>query len=227
MLQFHHGKNNEEGMMMMNISIKKNENENEITETFEKLECALKEREDFMMDNIAEFALSRDLEKLQIESKKVEKTKEFLNKVIELKYQWQNTSSEDRVNRVVDENSEKDAVCERTDWKISNEHIKIETKRQDGPPYSNVFPISLFKEIIKVALDFIDRNKYVKTADVLKVLENRIISESDYKKTPRLPVYASFKVLVKENLFKVDENNSHKYLLNTDKNHVISWMNKK
>ena len=200
-----------------------NENDNDIIEAFEFLEDVLREREGSIMDLIADLAKSRDLTKIQTESKKVEKVKDLLNKVAELKYQWQGIFVDFKENG--NEIDDKDAVHERTDWKVSNGHIKIETKRPDGPPYSNVFPLSLLIEITKVAIDFIERNKYVKTADVLNVLENKIISESDYKKTPRLPVYATFKVLIKENIFKIDENNSHKYLLNTPKNNVTAWIN--
>ena len=207
--------------MMMNKKF--NENDNDIIEAFEFLEDVLREREGSIMDLIADLAKSRDLTKIQTESKKVEKVKDLLNKVAELKYQWQGIFVDFKENG--NEIDDKDAVHERTDWKVSNGHIKIETKRPDGPPYSNVFPLSLLIEITKVAIDFIERNKYVKTADVLNVLENKIISESDYKKTPRLPVYATFKVLIKENIFKIDENNSHKYLLNTPKNNVTAWIN--
>lgn len=53
---------------------------------------------------------------------------------------------------------------------------------------------------------------------------NKIIAESDYKKAPRLPVYATFKVLMKQNLFKTAEGNSHKYIFVNDKSSVLSWI---
>ncbi len=132
-------------------------------------------------------------------------------------------STNSNTNEDIQDDNKKD-VSARTNWKVSGDSMKIETERYDGPPYSNVFALALFKEIALIALGFIERNGSVKTSEVVHLLSNKIISTSDYKKTPRIPVYATFKVLVKENKFKIDEHNSHKYLLGVSKEKLNNWI---
>ncbi|KNZ69316.1 hypothetical protein Tfer_2113 [Thermincola ferriacetica] len=183
--------------------------------------------------SIAECAMKKEIDTDEIRKllDQEDRIKTFLSQVEELKFSWDsaiqgggnfNTSMDNYDGK--DEYEGNKDVSARTSWRVAGDSIKIETKRQDAPPYSNVFPILLFKEIALMGLDFIERNGSVKTTDVVNVLENKIIATSDYKKTPRIPVYATFKVLVKEQKFKIDEHNSHKYLLAVPKDKFKSWI---
>lgn len=116
-------------------------------------------------------------------------------------------------------------VTERTQWKITDDMVKVITERNDGVPYSNVIPLSIFKDIVLTALQLIEEKGSVKTGDVTQELKDKIVSSSDYKKTPRIPVYASFKVLLKEGMLRVNETNSKEYLLNRQAKEIKEWVN--
>lgn len=155
-------------------------------------------------------------------AQRIEKIK---NQVISSSNEWKGLFVVYKENDTaqVSEKSKND-VADRTSWKKADNSIRIETQRIDGPAYSNTFPLLLFKRIAKSAFAFTQQNGYVKTSDVYNSLKNEIISGSDYKRAPRMPIYATFKVLVKEKLFKIDENNSHKYLRMVSSEEFNKWL---
>lgn len=175
-----------------------------------------------LMDSISELAKARQLNKVGEIYNQAEKVDSFLNLVCELETQWLKITNGNE--KEFEENDNEKEVAERTSWAIVGNNIRIETKRIEGPPYSNVFSLSLFKEITRTAISIIEKNNWVKTSEVEKILGKKIMAGSDYKKTPRIPVYATFKVLVKENLFKIDTNNSHRYLISNSKASLINWL---
>lgn len=182
-----------------------------------------------LMESIAELAKNWETDQIKERLAEVDRIKGFSQQIVVLNQRWQEavtgTSEDDSsISETTDDDSTTREVSARTSWKIAGNTVRIETERVEGPSYSNVFPVSIFKDIARTAIKLADKNGFVKTSEVLTPLESKIVSQSDYKKTPRIPVYASFKVLVKENILNIDENNSHKYLLGLSKNKATSWV---
>ncbi|MDU2241860.1 MAG: hypothetical protein E7E23_14925 [Paenibacillus sp.] len=197
---------------------------NDVIDGLDYLLSTVMEFEDSLMDSVAQLAKERKPHLITKQLIIAEKIKDFSVKVEQLKTEWLNINGGEQLIDYKTIEDEKKGVHERTEWWIADESVKIETKRLEGSPYSNVFPLAVFKEIATAASDFVFKKKFVKTSDVLHLLQNEIISHSDYKKTPRIPVYATFKVLVKEKLLKVDDTNSHKYIANCSKEQFIKWI---
>lgn len=198
---------------------------NDVTGSFELLTESIEAYQDYIGKKVAEHASNKEWQSVTELSNQGEKVDLFIKKVQGLKKEWFNLIFGD------DEHSENEgadreeiSATARTSWTIIDDKIRIETERPEGKPYSNVVPLSLFKQIIFCALNNIEKHKYVKTTNVLNDMGNEIMSKSDYKKAPRIPIYATFKVLMKENLFKNDEGNSHKYLLSESKEKLINWV---
>jgi hypothetical protein len=186
----------------------------------------LTEYEDALMESVAQYAKNKDLSSIPQQISKAEKLKSYIVKVNELKREFNNLHFGDQTETAAQNDTDKEiAAYERTEWWIVDEAIKVETRRPDGTPYSNIIPISIFSHIVKVTSDFIYNKGSVKTSDVLKILQNEIVSQSDYKKTPRIPVYATFKVLVKEKLLKIDSANSRKYIKCVPIDQFNQWLN--
>lgn len=208
------------------LTLNVNHNEiNDVTGSFELLMESIETYQDYIGREVSNHASKKEWQSVTELSNQGEKVDLFIKKVQGLKKEWLNLIFGD------DENVDNDGVdreeisaTARTSWTITNGKIRIETERIEGKPYSNVVPLTLFKQIIFCALNHIEKNKYVKTTNVLNDMGNEIMSKSDYKRAPRIPIYATFKVLMKENLFKNDEGNSHKYLLAESKEMLINWV---
>lgn len=198
----------------------------DINEGIDLVKTLLDEYEDEILQSAGVLLKEKKLHLIQSQVALAEKVKNFRVKFEELKNEWNNDFQNIEVasSNIIEEREGNLGVHDRTNWWISDGTIKIETKRMEGSPYSNVIPIELFQEIAKTAVEFLYRRKFVKTSDVLKLLQDDIVANSDYKKTPRIPVYATFKVLVKEKLLKVDDNNSHKYIAVTSKDNFLKWI---
>lgn len=211
------------------IALNGNHNEvNDVTGSFELLMESIEAYQDYIGKKVSKHASKRDWQsstELLNQGKKIDL---FIEKVQALKKEWLNlifgddeytdNTDNDGVDR------EEISATARTSWSITEGKIRIETDRIEGKPYSNVVPLALFKQIIFCALNYIGKQKYVKTTNVLNDMGNEIRSKSDYKRAQRIPIYATFKVLVKENHFKNDEGNSHKYLLASSKEQLINWV---
>ncbi|TFJ91218.1 hypothetical protein [Lentibacillus salicampi] len=148
-----------------------------------------------------------------------EKTKALL-KNIESTQEFHVRDS-DETYAISDQQKTKDIV-----WQRKRENVRFEIRNENQTMTSNVVPVSLFKQIVFSALEIIDSNELVKISDVLKVLGDEIKTESNYKKTPRVPIVVVFKILVYENLLKQYAERSHKYILNTDRTHLLEWLEK-
>lgn len=204
----------------------------DVISAMDMLSESVNKYEGSLMDSIAELAKNRQSEQIRETLLQADRIKIFTESINELKLRWNEViigsdkfaSIESKDNN--DDGSNRE-VTARTTWKIADNSIRIETDRPDGTPYSNVFPSSTFKEIAKTAVSIADKNGSVKTTEVLNLLGGKIVAQSDYKKTPRIPVYATFKVLVKEGVLRIDETNSHKYLLGLSKAKAISWIEEK
>lgn len=207
----------------MEDNLWKNDIYNDVSEELEILSSVIAEFENMITETVAQLAKEKKLNLIPAQLEIADKVSKFINKIEELKVDWKNI---DVNNQFISQNTieEKKGVHERTDWWLADGSIKIKTKRLEGSPYSNVIPVNLFKDIAKTAMDIAKRKGFVKTVDIQNLMETEIISQSDYKKTPRIPVYATFKVMVKEKALKVDDNNSHEYLPCMDSEEFSKWL---
>ncbi len=132
-------------------------------------------------------------------------------------------------NEEIEEEIEKDIkdVADRTTWKKENENIRIETARPDGnSSYPNIIPMHIFEEIVRTIIDqFVRYNKdYIKTSTISSLLNDKIIQETNYKKSPKTLVYSVIKVLIKENILENKENYKRMYVLRESPEHILKWL---
>lgn len=204
-----------------------------INNFFESLQnCILKYSEDVKLhaaellvgDNIDESELYQDLLKnikqfIPRIKKLEEEWGEIINSIIKADYKEVNNQN------IYDVTDNKDVLNNAPiKYTIHGDEIKIETKRPEGGYYSNVFSVDIFKEIVTMTFDIASKNGFVKTSDVADLLSEKIIRSTSYKKSPRTPVYSTFKLLVNENKLNVDENNAHKYILADKLFNLQNWI---
>ncbi|PGM61411.1 hypothetical protein CN947_13430 [Bacillus cereus] len=209
------------------LDLNGNHNEmNNVTGSLESLIESLEAYQGYIGNKVSEQVSNKEWKSVTELSSKGEKVDLFIKKVHGLKNEWINlTFDEDKQLDGDGVNREEISATARTSWTINDGKIRIETMRIDGTPYSNVVPLDLFKSIVFCALKYVEKYKYVKTTNVLNDMHDEIMLNSDYKKAVRIPIYATFKVLMKENLFKNDEKSTHKYLLAGSKEQLINWVN--
>jgi len=129
----------------------------------------------------------------------------------------------------IEEENEKDIedVANRTTWKRENDNIRIETVRPDkSSSYHNIIPIHMFEEIVRTILEqFVRYNKdYIKTSTIASLLNDKIIQETNYKKSPKTLVYSVTKVLIKENILENKKNYKRMYVLKKNPDDVLKWL---
>jgi len=129
----------------------------------------------------------------------------------------------------IEEENEKDIkdVAERTTWKKENENIRIETVRPDrSSSYPNIIPVHIFEEIVKTIIDqFVRYNKdYIKTSTIFSLLNDKIIQETNYKKSPKTLVYSVIKILIKEDILENKENYKRVYVLKKSPEYILKWL---
>lgn len=187
-----------------------------VSSSLDELSEAMTAYEEELAEEVAELAKRRDWPAIQERSEYARHIRSFAAKIMALKEEW------DRLNGLADDAGEPgghtagDAdslpVTARTRWERIGDKIRVQTEGGRSA-YSNVIPIWLFKELALAALARIQSNGYVKTSDVLNAMLDAIVERSEYKRAPRLPVYVTFKVLVKEGIFENPDRNSHRYTL--------------
>lgn len=198
----------------------------DVSQAFDSLISRIDECIQGSYNTIQGFAADHDGSKIESSIAAIQEIERIKTQVCASKNAWKSLFTVAQASGTVPAGKPRlNDVADRTSWKKANDSIRVETSRVDGPAYSNAFPLTVFKKIAKSAYDFAQQNGYVKTSDVFNALKNEIIANSDYKRAPRMPIYATFKVLVKENLLKIDENNSHKYLQTTTKDDLDHWLN--
>ncbi|MGF7401196.1 hypothetical protein PQ744_12510 [Thermoanaerobacterium thermosaccharolyticum] len=138
-------------------------------------------------------------------------------------------SNNEEDNEEIEEESEKDIkdVADRTTWKRENENIRIETTRPDGSSsYPNIIPVHIFEEIVKTIVDqFVRYNKdYIKTATISSLLNDKIMQETNYKKSPKTLVYSVIKILIKEDILENKENYKRVYILKKSPEYILKWL---
>lgn len=137
--------------------------------------------------------------------------------------------NEEEDNEELEEENEKNIkdVVDRTTWKRENDNIRIETVRPDGSSsYPNIIPVHIFEEVVKTVIDqFVRYNKdYIKTSTISSLLNNKIIQETNYKKSPKTLVYSVIKILIKENILENKENYKRMYVLNKSPEYISRWL---
>lgn len=138
-------------------------------------------------------------------------------------------SNNEEDNEEIEEESEKDIkdVADRTTWKRENENIRIETTRPDGSSsYPNIIPVHIFEEIVKTIVDqFVRYNKdYIKTSTISALLNDKIMQETNYKKSPKTLVYSVIKILIKEDILENKENYKRVYVLKKSPEYILKWL---
>jgi hypothetical protein len=200
---------------------------NDVTGSFDLLLESLAAYQDYIGRKVTEHVTKKEWQSVSELSNQGEEIDLFIKKIQGLKKEWINLiyGNDEQLDSDGEEREEI-SVTARTSWTITDGKIRIETERPEGKSYSNVIPLGLFKQIIFCALNHIEKHGFVKTTNVLNDMGNEIMSKSDYKKAPRIPIYATFKVLMKEKFFNNHEENSHKYLLTGSKEDLINWIDK-
>lgn len=129
----------------------------------------------------------------------------------------------------IEEENEKDIkdVADRTTWKRENENIRIETVRPDkSSSYPNIIPVHIFEEIVRTIIDqFVRYNKdYIKTSTISSLLNDKIMQETNYKKSPKTLVYSVIKILIKEDILENKENYKRVYILKKSPEYILKWL---
>lgn len=216
-----------------------NQKQNEIVKLMGNLQDEIKKYEEDTMDMLGDLAKEKESDKNRIRKiLSVAEKIEYAGKTIaDLSRTWveiidEKSKLEKTSDISMNEKCESDSTVDKkkiknkTTWEIADNKIRIQTERDDGSTFSNIVPALTFRTISIKAIEIASKRNYVKTSDVVRELEEEIIRESDYKKTPRVPVHATFRVLVEKNILQIDENNSHKYLLAAEsKNKAVSIIN--
>jgi len=185
-----------------------------VSSSLDELSESMTAFEEELAEEVGELAKQRDWQGIQERTEYARHIRSFANKIMALKEEW------DRLNGLDDEEDDKETAAEadslpvvaRTRWEKIGDKIRVQTEGGRSA-YSNIIPIWLFKELALTALTHIQASGYVKTSDVLNVKLDTIVASSDYKRAPRLPVYVTFKVLVKEGVFENPKRNTHRYTL--------------
>ena len=196
-----------------------------IMSKFQEFLNALSDYEEELAQGIADLAKEKDWQTIEKRAEYARRIESFKEKAESWKGEIENLLRQDE-EQGLDESEylSEQSASDRTTWEIQGDQIRVVTKKGSGSGYSNVFSIYLFTKLVECALDFIKDKGYVKTSDVLDKMEDYIRDNSDYKKTPRLPVYVAFKVCLKENLFTNNEGNSHRYTLCASEGELLKFL---
>lgn len=196
---------------------------NDVSVNLESLYSAVKQCEEALLSSASQHLKDKNLELITAQIKTAQKVSTFTATVKQLTKEWRHLSTD--ILQKLDSSIKIGGIDERTDWIVRDGVVKIETKRHEGNPYSNIIPIPLFERIASVAFGIALNQKFVKTTSVLDLLEEDIITQSEYKKTPRTLVYSTFLVLQKEQVLKKDDQNSHKYVPAVSEEGFNQWLN--
>ncbi|MDD4592056.1 MAG: hypothetical protein PHG06_16785 [Parabacteroides sp.] len=192
-------------------------------EQFNNLITSINQDKNILLQQIQTNAANGDIKKIRFLANQVERVEDFLKRIKELEYDWnvimRDTTDkemviETQVNQV-GKQSDQTPGEENMKLSIMGDILKVETVSSDGRMLSNRIPIPLFRQIISTAVQYIDKQGYVKVSEVLGDLKEDIIEQSNYKKSPRIPIYVIFKLATNKNIFKVSEKNSHHYELDS------------
>jgi len=184
---------------------------------------------------IPDFSKNSQIEEIRNALQILEQVKSHMDELAKLRNSFNQVfgsyihSNNEENNEEIEEESEKDIkdVADRTTWKRENENIRIETERPDGSSsYPNIIPVQIFEEIFKTIIDqFVRYNKnYIKTSTISSLLNDKIMQETNYKKSPKTLVYSVIKVLIKEDILENKENYKRVYILKKSPEYISKWL---
>jgi hypothetical protein len=182
-------------------------------------------------EEISQLAAKREWKEIETKTELARQVKQVVIDVENIQAIWEKLLSGEKVDRIesssVPSTADELSAADRTTWDtfkdVTGNKIRVETSGGSSN-YSNVIPLALLVDIALKALEIVEQKGYVKTSDVLKAMEQKIVSTSDYKKAPRLPVYVTFKVLTKGGVFTNVGENSHRYTLNGDREVFLKYL---
>jgi len=176
------------------------------------------------------YSIKGDMDKVTEAAKLVNNVKEHLEEINALREKWRKLIKEDYSEDEMEEQEDlidvKDAV-ERTKWVIEENNVRIETMRKDGnSSYPNIIPINIFVQVTETILDQFEKyNKNLfKKSGIASLMKEKIIDETNYKKSPDTVVYSVVKVLLKENLLRRNQNYKSIYTLNKQPSEIREWL---
>ena len=214
----------------MNIDLKKEIED--VSTSYDLLEDGLNNLENkIWQEYIPDISKKGQLNEIKKTIEFVEKIENNKSEVLKLKNLYNEivVDDSDEEREECEEENERDIkdVVDRTTWSKENDSIRIVTTRPDNSStYPNVIPISIFNEIVKTIVDqFCRYNKeYIKTSTISSLMNDKIINETNYKKSPKTVVYTVIKVLIKENVLQNKENYKRMYVLNKSRDYILNWI---
>jgi hypothetical protein len=99
--------------------------------------------------------------------------------------------------------------------------------RKDGnSSYPNIIPIKIFLQTTDTILDQFEKyNKtFFKKSGIASLMKEKIVNDTNYKKSPDTVVYSVVKVLLKENLLRRNQNYKSIYTLNKKPSEIREWL---
>lgn len=198
-----------------------NENYNSYTnEHFYNIIKSINQDKYMLLQQIQTNAADGDIKKIRLLANQVERVEDFLKRIVELEHDW-NIIMGDKTDTEIAGNLQlnqerKSSIKENVKLSVIGDILKVKTTGPDGRIFSNRIPIPLFRQIISTTVQYIDKQGYVKVSEVLGDLKEEIIEQSNYKKSPRIPIYVIIKALADRGIFKVSEKNSHHYELDSN-----------
>lgn len=198
-------------------------NNSRTNEQFYNLIESINQDKNILLQQIQVNAADGDIKGIRLLANQVERVEDFLKRIMELEHDWnivmrdttdKKTITEIQVNQI-GKQSDQTSGEENMKLSVIGDILKIETTGSDGRILSNRIPIPLFRQIISTTVQYIDKQGYVKVSEVLSDLKEDIVEQSNYKKSPRIPIYVIFKLLENKDIFKVSEKNSHHYELDS------------
>jgi len=192
-------------------------------ESFRNLAKSINQDKEILLEQIQTNAVSGNIKEIRLLANQVERVEDFLKRIMELEHDWnivmRDTTDKEMVTEtqvnLIGKQSNQTSGEENIKLSVIGDILKVETTGSDGRILSNRIPIPLFRQIIRTTVQYIDKQDYVKVSEVLGDLKEEIIEQSNYKKSPRIPIYVIFKLLENKDIFKVSEKNSHHYELDS------------
>lgn len=220
--------------MSMNTVFKKEIED--ISASYDLLEDSLENlKNKILQEYIPDCSKNGQVEEIQNALQILEKVESHMNELAKLRNSYNEVfgsyinSTHEEDNEEIEEENEKDIkdVADRTTWKRENENIRIETVRPDRrSSYPNIIPVHIFEEIVRTIIDqFVRYNKdCIKTSTISSLLNDKIMQETNYKKSPKTLVYSVIKILIKENILENKENYKRMYVLKESPEYILKWL---
>jgi len=220
--------------MSMNTVFKKEIED--ISASYDLLEDSLENlKNKILQEYIPDCSKNGQVEEIQNALQVLKQVESHMNELAKLRNTYNQVfesyiySNNEEDTEEIEEENEKDIkdVAERTTWKKENKNIRIETVRPDrSSSYPNIIPVHIFEEIVKTIIDqFVRYNKdYIKTSTIFSLLNDKIIQETNYKKSPKTLVYSVIKILIKEDILENKENYKRVYVLKKSPEYILKWL---